>query len=111
MDRPALAYRRFESNSLRHVVRGCGDGAPGLRDGREFPASSRGFGRGASANPNRRRPDGAPYSAISANRLRRRFRRFGKEIRVTALGRIAAPSKPLSAVGPGSSGRVLEPRV
>ncbi len=57
-------YRRFESDLLRHLVRGCGDCAPDAHPSREIPAIPRGFARATRAHPNRRLGvsglDGAP---------------------------------------------------
>jgi hypothetical protein len=39
----------------RHSIRGCGDSAPGSPTIPEYPVLSRGLGRGAQPNPNRRR--------------------------------------------------------
>jgi hypothetical protein len=61
----------------RHVVRQRGDRAPVARHGSEIGARSRGFGRAASPEPNRRLPGEALTSAVLADRLCSRVGRFG----------------------------------
>ncbi len=58
-------YCKFESYSLRHVVRGCGDEAPAAGAGGEIPAISRGFG---VAPPRTRSGDGGSSRPTSGRR-------------------------------------------